>query len=119
MPRGSGTEGKAGPEAILEAPPPSPMNPVRGETRLLEPPFRTRKHSPPTLLLEASGPGFAQASLHTHMHAGPLLAVPVPKRLGIACRDQGPQGTGRTSCRSSAERIERGTRKYLFLLHIL
>lgn len=38
VPRDSGTEGKAGLEAALEAPPPSPVNLVKGEARLPEPP---------------------------------------------------------------------------------
>lgn len=37
VPRDSGTGGEAGPKAVLEVPPPRPVNPVRGVARLLGP----------------------------------------------------------------------------------
>lgn len=38
VPRDSGTGGEAGPKAVLEVPPPRPVNPIRGVARVLEPP---------------------------------------------------------------------------------
>lgn len=85
-----------------------PMNPVRGEAGLPEPPVQLP-------VCPQSSQGNLQPScwnlldpalyrhLCTHTHVGPLLPVPVPKRLGIAHGAQGPRGAGRTHLRSRAE----------------
>lgn len=130
VPRDSGTGDEARPNAAPEVPPPHPVNPVRGVARLLEPlvllPSARSSHKemyPPAPLLEASGPGFAQLSLHPGARRPPTLFLslggwrpPIEPR---ALRAQGGSAPGAeprqlVQCGASGEWRENRQRSFSF-----
>lgn len=108
MPRDSGTQGRTGPVATLEAPPSGPL-----ESR--ERGGRAVGTSSPAPACPRFSQGKLQPSrwnaldlvLYRHLcsrtHVGPLLPVPVPQRLRLAHRAPRPWGAGRTHLRSRVE----------------